>query len=132
MFLSHAVYQTEPFPELRVHRVGGVAHHFKATALRWSVRGEACYDHVAAGPDGFPGFFNVPGAIRRIGEKMENSPIMPYRIPRPRKCGRQYIGLGPRNVDRSFPESVSSYGERCSGYVQNRHFPVTCLNQPID
>lgn len=132
VILPRTVQQMEAFPELRVHGAGRVAHDFKPAAMRRSVGREARYDDVASSLDGSPGFCDVGSAVSGIGEKMEDSSIMPHIVHPPWEYRAENIGLEPRNMRRALAQPVLRHSQRGSRNVEHRQVPVIVVKEIID
>jgi hypothetical protein len=58
-----------------------IARNFESTAMIGTIGGRCCHDHMTAGAEGMSYLLYIVSAVRKFGEEMEDSPVMPDIIP---------------------------------------------------
>src|SRR5262249_54269173 len=121
----------ETFAQLGRHRGGVVAADIEAATLLRPVVGKARDNEMAAFGDRSPGQLNILTSVRRIGQEVEDSPVMPD-IEGADILNPGYIGRDPFDAPGTLAQPSSGPAQGGFGDIEYRDSAEPNIDQPID
>lgn len=110
----------EGWPEFAMELGVAVADDWQAAALLRAVWREGRNDHMPPGFHRFHDLLDILQAIGRIGQKMENRPVMPNVICLLGKRHMLDVGSDPLDFSALRSEATTGNGERAGGKIEDR------------